>query len=367
MNELMMELGIWIGSAAALGLVAGFFLGLARVRSGGSLELAHLEERLQELRRQHERKDELREALQQEITRLQAEQEAMAERQRALQVQLDEGTQRVRELEREREQARKEAHEQTERQQREREATVQTTSAPEPTPLESTPLELERESLVFEVEKSLPLTVDRSDDDDLSVSVATPPFTELVTEAATATATQTRAESEVEAISATTTKTPPEQPVEAPRARGHVGMSGPVVPVRDEGAERDLADIADLPDAVKERLALIGARTNLAFLRKAGRRGGRRALIASTRLDESKLLGWLQSADLMRVGLRAEDMRALGRAGIHGLAQLARADETALAARLRSQSERRGQEPVDVAALARWIERARELEPLVEI
>ena len=340
MNALMLELGVWIGSAATLGLIAGFFLCLGRPRSSSAsteaalTEQSALEQRVDELLEAQQRKDELLQELRTEVERAHDERrvaeeslrnaaatgadatseaaaraaiefeqlaaehakamheiEQMRARNRSLQERLDESADRLVELERARMQFRPQA-------------------VPSTDSMFTTPLSLD-------VEKSMPLTVEHDGMDELEDA-------KVVTVAV---------------------------------------MTEPQV---DEGAERTIADLPGMPDAVKERLTLIGAATNLAFLHKAGKRVGRRALIASTRLDEATVLGWLRVADLMRVGLRNEDLRALARAGVQSLADLARADAAKLAVRLQAKNESRGRTTIDAPAVQRWIDRAGSLESLVE-
>lgn len=370
MNALMAELGIWIGSAATLGLIAGFFLCLARPRGtdpriglGAHPRIATLEERIDELLAAQQHKDALLDELQTQLERTRDEhraaenrllhfeaidldatdalahqaeaqlEELTSEREsvrreleeararnRSLQSRLDESLDRLVELER----ARMHPASPT--------AEVDTRHVPDP--------------IVLGVEKSMPLIVQHED-------------VEYASEAS------------IESVAVMTAPLVDDEFHTAPTPHERRRASEPpqvsTAPTADEGAERSLADLPTMPDAVKERLILIGVATNLAFLHKAGKKVGRRALIASTRLDESTVVGWLRLADLMRVGLRNEDLRALGQAGVQSLRDLARADAAKLAVRLQAKHESRGRGTIDAAAVQRWIDRARSLESLVEV
>jgi uncharacterized protein (UPF0335 family) len=315
MNALVVELGLWIGLAAVLGIVAGFCFGLLVPRRSSRLaaaEAAHhadvkaMRALLDQAREETHHKEELLALLRDEVEALRAQQQAAAGHvavvdelralTRSLQERLDESNERVERLERERSAVAAHTGEGT----RSVSGAVFTTQS----------------AIALDVQKSQPLTVERF-------------------------------ESEFTAVAVT-----PESADET------------IEPV--PGAERSINDLPGIPSAVKERLALIGASTNLSFLHKAGRRSGRRALVASTRLDEAMLLSWLRLADLMRVGMRTEDLRALWQTGIRGLEELGEADPVKLSARVQARSEGLGGDTIDEATVRRWIERARTLSPLVE-
>lgn len=370
MNALMAELGIWIGSAATLGLIAGFFLCLARPR-GTDLradatthaQTSALEARIDELLGAQQHKDTLLAELQTQLERVRDEHRAAESRLHQFETSevdasrtlVNQAEARLAELESERENARREIEEA-----RARNRSLQTRLDESLDRL----VELERarmqptgttakvdeartpDPIVLGVEKSMPLTVQHEGGEFAAEATVAPVaiMTAPIVDDAFPPASKTR-----------------ERRVASEPPRSSVAT------IPDEGAERSIADLPTMPEAVKERLILIGAATNLAFLHKAGKKVGRRALIASTRLDETTLVGWLRMADLMRVGLRNEDLRALGQVGVQSLRDLARADATKLAVRLQSKHESRGRGTIDAAAVQRWIDRARSLESLVEV
>lgn len=136
----------------------------------------------------------------------------------------------------------------------------------------------------------------------------------------------------------------------------------------DPGHEKSIEEIEGIPHDVTERFALVGAKTNLQLLKKAGARTRRNGLATSMRLDPDQLLQYVHRADLMRVGMRDADVTSLYDAGVRSLHALGAAKADALTNRLESVSKRgsgRDTAP-DHATVERWIHRAAALPALVE-
>ena len=133
----------------------------------------------------------------------------------------------------------------------------------------------------------------------------------------------------------------------------------------DPGHEKPIAEIAGIPADLAERLALIGAKTNLQFLQKAGSPTHRGAMAKSMRLDAAELLGYVHRADLLRTGMRDEDVDQLAKAGVGSVRSLASADAAALVDRMTQAPGAGGGKAPDTAAVARWIGAAQTLAPMV--
>ena len=137
---------------------------------------------------------------------------------------------------------------------------------------------------------------------------------------------------------------------------------------KDPGREQPLAAVGGISVDLVERLALVGARTNLELLRKAGGRTRRGALATSMRLETAALMDLVHRCDLARVGLREEDVARLHAAGVRTLASLAAARAEALSNRLQSVGQRGAGRAgtVELSTVTRWIETAKALDPIVE-
>ena len=130
-----------------------------------------------------------------------------------------------------------------------------------------------------------------------------------------------------------------------------------------------LSKLRGLPSAI--RLALKARRITTCdqLLRAAGSEGGRRILLAQTRIDEGDLLAILHRADLARIdGLGAVFGMILEEIGIMTVAQLAAEEPAQLHQRVRDYNRqerisRRSPTPEEVAD---WVAQARQLPPRVD-
>jgi len=139
-------------------------------------------------------------------------------------------------------------------------------------------------------------------------------------------------------------------------------------PAPEPGAERPLTEIATIPRDVIERLDLVGVKTNLQLLKKAGPRARRNGLATSMRLQPEEVLAFVHRADLLRVGMRHEDVVLLDDAGVRSLNALASAKADPLNNRLQSIGNRgAGREgTVTAETVQRWIDTAASLPDMVE-
>lgn len=111
-----------------------------------------------------------------------------------------------------------------------------------------------------------------------------------------------------------------------------------------------------------------GIRTTEALLKRAATKKGRRALAAVTKLDEKKILQWVNRADLMRCkGVGSEYSDLLEAAGVDTVKELRRRNATSLTAKMIDINERKRlvrRLPTE-SMVSGWIEHAKTVEPLV--
>lgn len=119
-------------------------------------------------------------------------------------------------------------------------------------------------------------------------------------------------------------------------------------------------------DATKLRKSRI--RTTEALLRTAADRKGRRELASRTGLDEKKILGWVNRADLMRVkGIGGEYGDLLEHAGVDTVKELRRRNPKSLLGMMLEANEKKRlvrRAPTQVMVES-WVAHAKDLDPIV--
>lgn len=129
-----------------------------------------------------------------------------------------------------------------------------------------------------------------------------------------------------------------------------------------------IAAIRSLGHRDSTKLRKAGVRTTEAFLREAASRRGRRALAERTGLDEKKILGWANRADLMRVpGVGSEYSDLLEFSGVDTIKELRRRNagnllDTMTALNVKKRLVKRL--PTE-GMVAEWIEQAKAIDPVV--
>ena len=111
-----------------------------------------------------------------------------------------------------------------------------------------------------------------------------------------------------------------------------------------------------------------GVRTTESLLKRAGDRKGRRELAEATGQDEKQILEWVNRADLMRVkGIGEEYSDLLESAGVDTIKALRNRNPANLLAKMVEVNKKRKlvrRLPTE-AMVARWVEEAKALEPMV--
>jgi hypothetical protein len=131
--------------------------------------------------------------------------------------------------------------------------------------------------------------------------------------------------------------------------------------------------LVDIPQAVPSddaaRLRAQGVTTSDDLLARAATGRGRHDLAQSTKIEERRLLGYVELADLLRIGgVGPEMVRLFAAANVRQTKHLARQDpkqffELCQKANAR---EKITQNPPDPQSVATWIERARQLPQVVQ-
>lgn len=116
------------------------------------------------------------------------------------------------------------------------------------------------------------------------------------------------------------------------------------------------------------KLRKAGIRTTESLLKRAASKQGRSSLAAQAGLDEAQVLGWVNRADLMRCkGIGSEYSDLLGAAGVNTVNELRRRNASTLTAKLvaLNDAKRMVRRLPTEHMVARWIEQAQEIQPLV--
>jgi predicted flap endonuclease-1-like 5' DNA nuclease len=94
----------------------------------------------------------------------------------------------------------------------------------------------------------------------------------------------------------------------------------------------NIEDVEGIGPVLADKLRAAGVRTTDDLLEKGGPRSGRRLLAETSGIDESRILEWVNHADLMRLpGVGAEYSDLLEAAGVDSIAELARRNADNLA------------------------------------
>lgn len=119
---------------------------------------------------------------------------------------------------------------------------------------------------------------------------------------------------------------------------------------------------------MKEKLAAAGISTVESLLEKGASKAGRKAIADASGLDESKILVWVNMADLFRInGVASQFAELLKAAGVDTVKELRTRNPENLHAALVKTQEEKGLTRVVPAAskVIDFVEQAKSLEPIV--
>lgn len=115
-------------------------------------------------------------------------------------------------------------------------------------------------------------------------------------------------------------------------------------------------------------LQQVGITDTVTLLARCGDRSGRNQIVAATGLSESRLLKWVNMADLMRIsGVGSEFSELLEAAGVDTIKELRRRKAEYLAAMMEQINITRNltRTVPSVTQVRTWIEQAKTLEPTI--
>ena len=131
-----------------------------------------------------------------------------------------------------------------------------------------------------------------------------------------------------------------------------------------------IEDVEGIGPVLGAKLREAGVQTTDDLLEKGGPRSARRLLAETSGIDESRLLEWVNHADLMRLpGVGSEYSDLLEAAGVDSLAELARRNPDNLAATFQELDAARPdwiRRLPSAATVAEWVEAAGTYERVVE-
>ncbi|HJZ84854.1 MAG TPA: DUF4332 domain-containing protein [Polyangia bacterium] len=126
--------------------------------------------------------------------------------------------------------------------------------------------------------------------------------------------------------------------------------------------------LVDIPQAVAtadaDKLKAAGIKTTDDLLAKAATSKGRRELAKTSQIDEKKLKGYVEMADLLRIpGVGPDMVKLFAAAKVHNTRDLAKQDpkkfyDTVMAV---NEKQKISQNPPEAKSIATWIEKAKEL------
>jgi predicted flap endonuclease-1-like 5' DNA nuclease len=128
-------------------------------------------------------------------------------------------------------------------------------------------------------------------------------------------------------------------------------------------------NIEGIGPAYAERLRAAGVRSTRALLERGGNPKGRRELAAALNIDETRILEWVNHADLFRVrGIGSEYSDLLEAAGVDTVPELRQRNSKALyQALVRTNETKKLVRKLPTAdQVAKWVEQAKTLPRVIE-
>jgi predicted flap endonuclease-1-like 5' DNA nuclease len=130
-----------------------------------------------------------------------------------------------------------------------------------------------------------------------------------------------------------------------------------------------IADIEGIGQAYAAKLQEVGVRSTATLLKRGGNAKGRKELSSATNIDESKLLEWVNHADLFRVrGIGSEYSDLLEAAGVDTVPELRQRNPTVLYVTLVKINEAKKlvRKLPTAAQVKEWVKEAKTLPRVIE-
>ena len=133
-------------------------------------------------------------------------------------------------------------------------------------------------------------------------------------------------------------------------------------------ASYSIADMRAIGPFYATKLKAVSIRSSLKLLERARTPKGRKLLAEQSGIPQEHILRWANQADLMRVpGIAADYAELLAAAGVDTLKEFKRRNAANLVARMKEANERKKLVELlpSEKRVARWIEQAKLLEPMI--
>ncbi len=130
----------------------------------------------------------------------------------------------------------------------------------------------------------------------------------------------------------------------------------------------NIEDIEGIGKARAEKLSKMGIKNTKLLLQHGATRAGRRRIAAECGVSTVRLLKWVNMADLMRIsGVGEEYSELLEAANCNTIKQLRRRNPDNLAKRMLAINEQKKlvRSPPKPSQVAKWVEQAGKLEPMI--
>ena len=130
-----------------------------------------------------------------------------------------------------------------------------------------------------------------------------------------------------------------------------------------------IAEIEGIGPVIAEKLQQAGVRSIVTLLKRGGTAKGRKELASAINIDESKILEWVNHADLFRVrGVGSEYSDLLEAAGVDTVPELRQRNATALYQTLVSTNEAKKlvRKLPTADQVAEWVEQAKSLPRVIK-
>jgi predicted flap endonuclease-1-like 5' DNA nuclease len=130
-----------------------------------------------------------------------------------------------------------------------------------------------------------------------------------------------------------------------------------------------IADIEGIGPVIADKLQEAGVRSTATLLKRGGTAKGRKELAAAINIDESRILEWVNHADLFRVrGVGSEYSDLLEAAGVNTVPELRQRNAAALYQTLvrTNESKKLVRKLPTADQVAEWVEQAKSLSRVIE-
>ena len=131
---------------------------------------------------------------------------------------------------------------------------------------------------------------------------------------------------------------------------------------------RNIQDVEGIGPKYAELLSQQGVKTTVDLLEQGGKKSGRKVLAEKTSINESSILKWVNMCDLFRInGVAGQFAELLEGAGVDTVKELRNRNAENLAEKMAEVNsvKKLCKTSPGTATVTKWIEQAKEMEPMV--